>query len=352
MNFEEMQEKMKKQSKGKLEFFKAEEEKTTVFNTNTYDLNRIISGSLFNSVKSRTHTLIVGPEASGKSSFMALNLAAAQKQGFIPLIIDCEGAFDQEFMERWGIDTTRVLIIRSMFVDEITQELTNLIEDKFQNLAIAFDSIGALEQLKLLADGKKNDIKADQGGLQKKIKRMLKLLVHICKRQNSMAISAGHYHGNPNSYGNADEIGGGKYLKLSADVTILLKKSPLYENPAGVTLKEKGAIIGNQITAGTIKNRFYPAFLEGVLEINFKDGVNEMAGLVKVAIELGLIEKGGAWFTCEILGIKSQGIKKLYIDIEDVGNKRLLDAIEERLKTTGYSSVSDELEEINKEVKE
>ena len=56
------------------------------------DLNRILSGSLFKSVQVGTHTGLVGPEASGKSSFMALLLADAQKKGYLPVVVDAEGA--------------------------------------------------------------------------------------------------------------------------------------------------------------------------------------------------------------------------------------------------------------------
>jgi len=38
------------------------------------------------------HIAIIGPEAVGKSSFMALMLADAQKKGYIPVVIDAEGA--------------------------------------------------------------------------------------------------------------------------------------------------------------------------------------------------------------------------------------------------------------------
>ena len=57
-----------------------------------YDLNRIISGDLFKGLPDKTLSLLVGPEASFKSSFMALTMANAQKKGYTPVIIDTEGA--------------------------------------------------------------------------------------------------------------------------------------------------------------------------------------------------------------------------------------------------------------------
>ena len=60
--------------------------------TNHYDLNRIISGSLFKGIPEKTMTMLVGPEASFKSSFMCLAMANAQSMGYTPVIIDTEGA--------------------------------------------------------------------------------------------------------------------------------------------------------------------------------------------------------------------------------------------------------------------
>jgi RecA/RadA recombinase len=55
-------------------------------------LNRILSGSLFKGIPEKTMTMLVGPEASFKSSFMCLSMANAQSMGYTPVIIDTEGA--------------------------------------------------------------------------------------------------------------------------------------------------------------------------------------------------------------------------------------------------------------------
>lgn len=38
------------------------------------------------------HVALIGPETSGKSSLMALLLADAQKKGYLPVVINAEGA--------------------------------------------------------------------------------------------------------------------------------------------------------------------------------------------------------------------------------------------------------------------
>jgi len=347
--FEEIQEKLAKASKGSRMMVLSESEVSKInewLYTPTHDLNRILSGSLYKGVAEKTHTLIVGPEASGKSSFMCLNLAAAQKLGYTPIIIDAEGAWTGDFVTRWGIDPTKAMVINTPWVEDIMVELSKIIEEGWTKLAIVIDSIGALESKKMVDDGIKGDVKADQGGLQKKIKRIMKMIVGIVKMQNSIAFSAGHYYGNPTGYGEPDQIGGGKYPKLAADYLITLKKSKLYANPLAKTAAQRGQVIGTEIKAATLKNRFYPPFQEAKFEINYKEGVNKLAGIVDIATDMGLIEKGGSWYDCKILNLKVQGELKFYDELKKIDYKPLLDEIEKTLTTSGYSSPNKILEKM------
>lgn len=344
--FEEIQEKLSKASKGSRMMVLSESEVANVNTflfTPTYDLNRILSGSLYKGVAEKTHTLLVGPEASGKSSFMCLNLAAAQKMGYTPVIIDAEGAWTGDFVTRWGIDPTKAIVINTGWVEDIMVELTNIIDNGWTKLAIALDSVGALESRKMLDDGKKGDVKADQGTLQKKIKRIMKLLVGIVKQQDCIAFSAGHYYGNPTGYGDADQIGGGKYPKLAADYIVTLKKSQVYENPLAKKVSERGSVVGTRIYAATLKNRFNPPFQEALFEINYIDGVNKIAGIVDVAVGMGFIEQSGSWFNCEILNLKVQGELKFYDEMKLIDIDPLLEKIEEVLSARGYSTTNDDL---------
>lgn len=344
--FEDIKAKLGKSAKGTRMMVLSESEianiNTYLF-TPTYDLNRILSGSLYKGVAEKTHTLLVGPEASGKSSFMCLNLAAAQKLGYTPVIIDAEGAWTAEFVTRWGIDPTKAIVINTPWVEDIMVELANIVENGWTKLAIALDSIGALESRKMIDDGVAGDVKADQGGLQKKIKRIMKMLVGIVKIQDSVAFSAGHYYGNPTGYGDPEQIGGGKYPRLSADYLITLKKHHLFENPNAKGIA-RGKIIGTCINAATLKNRFYPPFQEAVFEINYRDGVNKIAGIVDVAKGMGLIEQAGAWYTCPSLNLKTQGESNLYEELGKVDIEPLLKEVEKVLKTSGYSTPNETLE--------
>jgi len=309
----------------------------------SYDINRIISGSLFKGFPEKSVTCLVAPEGVFKSSLMAITAADAQKKGYTPVIIDTEGAFSNEFCERWGIDTSNMIYIYTIFVEKITTLLGDIINSSDQNLFIILDSLGGLESNKIIRDTTTGDkvAKADQGGLARKIKRMLKMLVSITKSQNGMGMFSGHWYGKPDSYGSAEEIGGGRYVRLAADIIIAMKKTPILKDP-NAAYKDR-VTIGSAINACTLKNRFYPPFQETTVEINYKDGINQFAGLIDMALECGIVRQGGSWFTLPD-DTKVQGMPKV-TEWFSHNPDLILTELEEALSHTGYSTTNEDIKE-------
>ncbi|MCK5019159.1 MAG: hypothetical protein KAS32_19010 [Candidatus Peribacteraceae bacterium] len=316
----------------------------TWFPTPAFDLNRIISGSLYKGLPSKSLTLLVAPEASFKSSFMCLCAARAQKEGYTPVIFDTEGAWTGDFVKRWGLDPDNILYIYTPWISEVMTMMGQIIDDDDSDkLFVILDSLGGLERKKMIDDATSKDkkVKADQGSLQKEMKRMLKMFLNIVKRKNSVGIMAGHFFGNPNSYGGADEIGGGKFAKLAPDIIISMKKQNIYSNPDA---KASDRItIGSEIKAITLKNRYYPPFQEATVQIDYKSGLNTMAGLMSIMLACGTIEKAGSWFKCDGESI-GQGEPKAMKFIEE-NQERFLPMIEKVLVTTGYSTINEDVEE-------
>jgi len=303
--------------------------------TPSYDLNRVLTGNLFKGLPEKSLTYLVGVEASFKSSFSCLCAANAQKQGYTPIVIDSEGAWTGDFVKRWGLDPDNMLYIYEPFVDNVCATIAQLIDSDDEKFIIILDSLGGLENEKLLTDATSGDVKADQGGLQKRIKRLLKLMLNLIKKKKSIGIYTGHMYGNPGaSYGPTESIGGGKFAALAPDTIIQLKKSKNID-------KDKN-VIGNLVTATTLKNRFYPAFNQCIIDINYTDGIQRKAGMVELAIKAGYIDKAGAgWMTNTITNEKVQGELKAEAWIND----DMLNKLNEFLEDTGYSTINEELKE-------
>jgi len=272
----------------------------------------------------------------------------AQKQGYTPVIIDSEGAWTSSFVQRWGLDPKNILYIYTPWIDELMVLLGEIIDGDDTKMFLILDSLGGLERLKMVDDavGKDAKVKFDQGSLQKEMKRMLKMFLNVIKGKDSIGVITGHYFGDVGSYGGGDSIGGGKFAKLAPDIIISMKKQQILEDPKAKVADR--VVIGNEIKAVTLKNRFYPPFQEATIQISYKDGINPMSGLLDIALTCGIVEKAGSWYslagTSERMG---QGEIKT---LEWMSNNQdlFLPKIEEILKTTGYSTVNKDVEEAEK----
>ena len=302
--------------------------------TPALDLNRILSGALQKGIQSRNLVGIVGPEHTMKSSFMILCMVEAQKQGKTPIIIDTEGGITKEFCERWGLDRENVLYTYTPFISEVKSILAQIREEGDENFIIGLDSVGGLDRLKSFKDAAEGEIKGDQGLLQKEIRGMLKLFLNVCIAQNSIGIATGHLYGSPSTVPMPDQIGGGKAMRLFPSILISLKKHPMLDADKNV--------IGNDIEATTIKNRAYPPFQTATVGLSYKEGVKTYAGILKLAVEAGIIDQAGAWYSYkgERLG---QGAANAEEALKEI--PQIMTDIDKWLENTGYSTVSKEVKE-------
>lgn len=306
--------------------------------TPALDLNRILSGSLYKGIPTRNLVGIVGPEHTFKSSFMALCMAEGQKNGFIPVVIDTEGGITGDFMKRWGMNPNETLYFYTPWIHEVKSILAQIKanQNPDERFIIGLDSAGGLDRLKSYEDAAKGDPKADQGALQKEIRSMLKLFLNICILQDSIGIVCGHMYGSPGAgmFPMPDQVGGGKAMKLLPSILISLKKKH----------KKKGSeIIGTDITATTIKNRYYPPFQEAIVSIDYKKGIDSYAGLVDILENMddGMVKKAGSWYT--VGDVKVQGKEALSEAFEK--EPKLLESIDKWLERTGYSTINENVKE-------
>lgn len=306
--------------------------------TPALDINRILSGSLLKGIPVKGLMVLAGEFHSFKSSLMILTMAEAQKHGYQPIIIDTEGAISSEFAVRWGLDIDNCLYVYTSFIDDLFPILAQIKETEDERFILGLDSLGGLELYKLVEDSVKGEAKVDPGNLAKWIRRLMKLILNICISKKSVGILTAHMYSSPDLY-TPQTIGGGNAVKLFPNIVVQLKKKEIVEGTG-----ENRKVVGNRIIATTIKNRFYPPYQQGILEIDYIKGINEYAGILDLCVKAGLIVKSGGWYKTSDGEIIAQGQEKAEEALK-IEFPKLAEKVDEWLKTTGYSS-------INKEVKE
>jgi recombination protein RecA len=251
---------------------------------------------------------IFGPESSGKTTLALTITAQAQKLGGLAAFIDAEHALDSVYAKKLGVDTDN-LIISQPDTGEQALEITETLVRSGALDIIVIDSVAALVP--------KSEIEGEMGdaqmGLQARLmSQAMRKLTGVISKSNVCVIFINQIREKIGvMFGNPETTTGGRALKFYSSVRLDIRRV--------ASVKDGDEVIGSRVKVKVVKNKVAPPFREAEFDIMYGTGISTEADLADMAINLGLIEKSGTWFTVGSERMQGrENLKRFLLENQDV----------------------------------
>lgn len=276
-----------------------EEQEHHYYPTNILALNRAIGDN--RGVRGGTIMQLIGEPGHGKSTLSLDYLACAQRSGIKEITLpngkiinavyaDFERTFDKKYAAMLGVDTSKLLIVKTPFAEQSFMIIEELLAAGIQFVII--DSISAIipksEEDKTLEDSEKIASEA------KVLGRFTKRVVQLADSADALVIYINQYRSNLSPMARTDKVPyGARLIKHAVRVSVELIKVQTEANRITI----KAFVSKTKLGATGVAIQYY--MING-------QGPDIAEHILTLALEYGIVTKKGAWYTYK--DIQGQGM--------------------------------------------
>jgi recombination protein RecA len=230
---------------------------------------------------------IYGPESSGKTTLTLEVIAEAQRNGKVCAFIDAEHALDPVYAKKLGVDINELLISQPD-TGEQALEICDMLTRSGAVDVIVVDSVAALTP-KAEIEGDIGD--SHMGLAARMMSQAMRKLTGNLKNSNTMLIFINQIRMKIGvMFGSPETTTGGNALKFYASVRLDIRRIG--------AVKSGDEIVGNETRVKVVKNKIAPPFKQADFQIMYGEGINSLGELIDLGVTHKMVEKAGAWYSC------------------------------------------------------
>ena len=261
---------------------------------------------------------IYGPESSGKTTFALHAIAEVQKKGGRAAFIDAEHALDPVYAKNLGVNIDDLLLSQPDTGEQGLAICDALVKSGAINIVV-IDSVAALVPQAEI-EGEMGDTHV---GLQARLmSQALRKLAGTINKTNTIAIFINQLREKVGvMFGNPETTTGGRALKFYSTIRMEVRRAE--------QIKMGENVIGSFTKVKIVKNKVAPPFKTCNIEIMYGTGISKEGEIVDIAVEDGIIDKSGSWYSYKgnKIGQGRETVKALLKE-----NKELSDEIEKVIR--------------------